>query len=150
MNTDLYLEAAAALMLLPCVFTDIRRRTVSCRYLLALLAGGACLRTAMLVQHRCGLWQTAFSLLPGGAMLIFSRLTGRQIGEGDGACVLAVGLVGGAWIASAGTLLGLFFSGALCAVLFVCRRVSLQSRVAFVPCLFAGTAAGTLLHWYGL
>ncbi len=121
-------------------FRDMRARTIPC----PLLAAGF---LTALVLDLCGTLsgrETAFSLLlsliPGLFYLLMGLISGGRIGQGDGLTILILGLFAGlsdtVLITAAAQL-----ACAVCAgLMLAAKRADLNTRIPFVPFLFAAAA----------
>ena len=120
--------------LLICTWQDVRSGKSSGKVLALFAATGI---AAHLLTDGC--WQTfAFGMLPGIVILLFGKVSGEQIGYGDGAVILVTGL-----FLTGRENIGLFLTGLFLAAVFVIglffigklkRRMSLP----FLPFLLAG------------
>lgn len=124
------------ILLIPCVVTDIRERTLPPVFMIVFGV------TAAAVNRLFGLmsWtELLLGLLPGAFLLATARLSHERIGYGDGVLFLAVGLLCGV----SGTLSILFAALVLSAVvgglILLIRRKPLKTAFPFAP--FALAAA---------
>lgn len=127
----------AVLFLIPCVVTDIRRKTVSIWYLFGAGIAGA---VFSLVLRDVPWWSVVSGIALGGVFLLLSKMTRGGIGLGDGAMIAAVG----SWIGLGQTLSALLVSlipaaiaGGICLLLKKGRKFELP----FAPFLEAGALA---------
>ncbi|MFG6356744.1 MAG: hypothetical protein K1W26_07985 [Acetatifactor sp.] len=125
--------------------SDIREQHIPGRSLalgVALSCFGACWRG---LQGETAWIELGMALLPGMAALVLARITGEQIGRGDAwellfmgnclglaDCLLALGIA----------LVGIFL---VSVVLLLLGRAGRNTRIAFVPFLWAGAAAALLI-----
>lgn len=79
-----------------------------------------------------------YSLFPGCISFMLTRLTGGQIGAGDGIILCLIGVMYPAEDVSVILMAALFLAAAYSGILLV-RRHRKEESYAFVPFLFAGT-----------
>lgn len=106
---------------------------------LALLAVASAATGDWTSLRRAGL---AAALVGGGALLLALLAQGRTLGMGDAKLLVPLAAALGWlswWHVLAGLWLGLVLGGALALVLLLAGRVTRSSRLAFGPCLVAGT-----------
>ena len=120
--------------LLICTWQDVRSGKISGK-ILALFAA-----TGMVVHLLTGGgWHTfVMGILPGIVILLFGKISGEQIGYGDGAVILVTGL-----FLTGRENIGLFFTGlflsaAFVIVLFFTGKLKKQMSLPFLPFLLAG------------
>lgn len=122
---------------------DLRSRTVPCRLL---AAGGI----AALFLDLCGILSGRVraavfppALIPGIFYLLMSRISGAQIGQGDGMTILVLGLFMGlsdtVLISLMAQLVCAFYAGSM----LVLKKAKRDTRIPFVPFLLAA-----VLVWY--
>lgn len=137
---------AAALLAYHSVF-DIRKKYIPRRSLALGVAVSCC---CALGRGLCGAasWpELGLSLLPGAAALALSKITGEQIGLGDGWELVLMGNwmgLSGCLLALGIALLGIFLFSA---VLLLLGRAGRRTRVAFVPFLCVGAVVSALHFW---
>ena len=126
---------------------DIKRQCIPRWSLSFGVALSCCYALGRGVQGAVPWAELGIALLPGTAALALAKITGEQIGRGDGwelilmgnwmglaNCLLALGIA----------LLGIFL---VSAILLLLGRVGRRTRIAFVPFLCTGTIAVLLRFW---
>ena len=124
-------------------FWDIRRKEILpvtviaagiLGILVRLIAGrNAFGRPASIME---GLAAAGIDLLPGAAMLLFSRASGEKLGGGDALMLCALGIWTGALPALCCFCLGLLLTAAAAGILRLAGRR--QKELPFIPFLLAG------------
>jgi len=95
-------------------------------------------------QSTIGEW--LFSLLPGVIVFLFGWLSGGQIGAGDGAIVLVMGLWLGYEKTIAILLLAMLLCGIFCGVLLVFKKVGRRTEIPFIPFLLIAYLIGRMIE----
>lgn len=108
-------------------WTDLRRREIDLRY-----TGVFLLFSVICQWHQGKLWD-GWGILPGILLLILSKITRGQIGEGDGIVTMAVGWPIGA-SAAWNIMAGSFFLAAVAAIGY---RVMGKREIPYLPFLTA-------------
>lgn len=137
---------AAVLLAYHSVF-DIKRQCIPGRSLALGVALSCCCALGRGLQGTVSWAELVIALLPGTAVLALAKITREQIGRGDGwelilmgnwmglaDCLLALGIA----------LLGIFL---VSVVLLLLGRAGRNTRIAFVPFLWAGAVAVLLRLW---
>jgi len=137
MKIELIRQISALALLSMAGFEDVRKKSVHMAVpLVAALAGifllicGAALHPTepgnLQVNVNENIWPLLlgafYSMLPGTFMLLASLLFRGQVGSGDGAVLLALGLVGGFETTLTSFLYGLFLSGLVALFLLAKRK----------------------------
>lgn len=140
---EMLCRGLTALFLLLCTWQDIRMARISGR--LICLFGLAGILVRVICKSPMQTW--IFCILPGVGILAFGRLTGEQIGYGDGLVMVVAGL----FLKAAGVI-SLFLSGlVLCAVsaavLFLTGKVTTRTAFPFLPFLLAGFVLQTVISY---
>lgn len=130
-----------AIFLLSCTWQDIKTGKISC--------GLFCLFTVTGILSNILLKNSLLTLpvhiLPGIGILLFCRLSGEQIGYGDGLTMTVAGL-----FLTGREIIGLFLIAlTLCSVsamvLFLFKKVGKKTTIPFLPFLTAGFVIYMLL-----
>ena len=133
------MEGIAAAYLAAMSVIDIRKKEIP------VLPGLICFGILTILQTAAGAGLR--TSLAGAALSVFlwgvSRITGGGIGEGDALIFAVTGAALGFWANLEILVLGLFLSAAAGAVLLLVRRVSVKSRIPFVP--FAAVGYGAVM-----
>lgn len=147
MDAMLYYVAVGILLLWNSV-QDIRKKTLYNRGLLLgagvmlLLFAGDCLYSGtiadLLLSEGEVPWKRLLGVIPGIGVLILSIVLRGGIGKGDGYLLCITGMALGAEQNTALLLYGLFLAGVMAAVLLILKRVKRDTKLPFVPFLFAG------------
>lgn len=118
---------------------DVRKRAIPAWW----LAAGGIFALAVaghrLLVGETGAWGLLMAISPGVFLMALSIITARQIGIGDGICVVIVGLLlgtPGIWMALMAALL---LSSGYALFLLVIRHVSRGSVIPWFPFVAAGT-----------
>ncbi len=80
----------------------------------------------------------AFSLIPGGLILLLAFVSREGIGYGDGLLILALGPALGLRVVVLGLVVAFFASGIVSAVLLVVKRARKGYMIPFVPFMTLG------------
>ena len=130
-------------------FRDLQSRTIPCR----LLAAGG---TAALLLDLCGILSGSMqagdlfpAVIPGVFYLLMGRISGDQIGRGDGLTILVLGLFAGLPDTVLITAAAQFICAVLAGLMLVMKRADRNTRIPFVPFLLAA-AAGLYLKGGGI
>lgn len=120
-------------------YFDVRWKRIP---LAALAAGGIwALVWTVINMVGQGVFQTLLAslpaLLPGGGLLILSRLTEKKVGSGDGILLLLLGLLLGAGEVLLLFCVGLFLQSLVAVVLVLIKKADKQTCIPFVPFLLA-------------
>lgn len=122
-------------MLFAAGIVDIRKRQVSRRQLLILLA--ACCAVLPLKED-FNVFDTVGGLAVGLCAIGVSVATREQIGTGDGIVIAAIGIVLGArkclWLVFAAS----FIMGVQAILVLMLKRGGRQTKLPFLPAIFAG------------
>lgn len=133
---------AAGIVLALWALEDGRRKSVS---RISLIAGGCFLYAAGLLC--CGtetvtagkrVLESGAGVLPGILLLLCARIWKRSVGTADGIVFLFLGPLLGFWKAFALLWVSLILFCLACAVLLLAGRITVKSRIAFLPFVFAG------------
>ncbi len=133
------MEGIAAAYLAAMSVIDIRKKEIP------VLPGLICFGILTILQTAAGAGLR--TSLAGAVLSVFlwgvSRITGGGIGEGDALIFAVTGAALGFWANLEILVLGLFLSAAAGAFLLLVRRVSVKSRIPFVP--FAAVSYGAVM-----
>ena len=130
----------AVILFLPCVATDIRKKSVSIWHLLATGIAGAAFS---LILGDVPWWSVPAGILLGGVFLLLTKITRGAIGYGDGAMIAFLG----AWFGLGQTLSLLLMALILAAVwggICLFRKKGRKFRIPFAPFLAAGAAVNVV------
>lgn len=123
-----------AVFLLICTWQDVRSGKISGKILVLFAATGMAVHLLT-----GGGWRTfVMGTLPGIVILLFGKVSGEQIGYGDGAVILVTGLFLTGKENIGLFLTGLFLSAAFVIVLFFTGKLKKQMSLPFLPFLLAG------------
>lgn len=118
--------------------TDIRKKTVSRKFLFILMT--VCLAAVLLkiVKREFGIIEAAGGTAIGFCAIGISMVSRKQIGRGDGIVISIIGLVLGIRkclaVVSAASLLMCFAA----IIILAAKKGNRNTRLAFLPALFAG------------
>ncbi|MBQ9612658.1 MAG: prepilin peptidase [Lachnospiraceae bacterium] len=128
------------LYLLPAGIRDLRSLCVPLWYLLGGCAA-ALVAAAIQIMQGSLTWHAAIlSVMPGLMLLMLSRVSEKKIGEADGILFLTAGLVLGSRNTCILLTISLVLSSLCAIVLLLLRKVTLRTRIPFVPFAAAGSA----------
>lgn len=112
---------------------DMRRQSLSVAALTAAFAAAVCLRLFCFGDVVSG----AAGGMTGGAVILTAKLSGGQIGSGDGILLAVTGTLLGFWANMELFLAGLFFCALFSAAAIVLLHKGRGYRIPFVPFLAA-------------
>lgn len=138
---------ATGLLLLINAIQDIKSKTVRNGGLLV-GAGAVCLLlaadgvfsgiSANMLLSAGAPWKRLWGVLPGILVLVFSCLSRESIGKGDGYLLCITGAALGFEQSMAVLLFGVLLAGICAGILLSLRKVKRDTKLPFVPFLFAG------------
>jgi len=146
-GTMLYYVTVGVLLLWNSI-QDIRKKTLNNRdlfvgagmVLLLLAADCLCSGTVadLLLSEGDVPWKRLLGIVPGIGVLVLSAVLRGGIGKGDGYLLCISGAALGAEQNTALLFYGFFLAGVISALLLVLKRVKRDTKLPFVPFLFAG------------
>ena len=92
-------------------------------------------------------WKRLWGILPGAGVLVLSSVLRGSIGKGDGYLLCISGIALGLEQNMALLFYGLFLAGSTAMVLLILQKVKRDTKLPFVPFLFAGYIL-TLMQQY--
>ncbi len=119
-----------ALLTLASIY-DISRKKIP----VLLLTLGAIGGILLLLLQKVEMAEWALCMLPGLGILFAGFITKQKIGYGDGALILALGLMEGGRRCTMGLLLALFLSSLVGITLLILKRANLKTQIPFAPFL---------------
>ncbi len=117
-----------------CTWQDIRTGRIS--FIVILVFGIIGIGINLMIK--CPPVLVFCNMLPGVGILLFGRLSGEQIGYGDGLVMVVAGLFLKGRGAVSLFLTGLFICAAGGMILFMAGKVNRKSSLPFLPFLLAG------------
>ncbi len=123
-----------ALFLGFCTWQDMRTGRIS--FIVILVFGMVGIGINLLAK--CPLAIVLCSMLPGLGILLFGRMSGEQIGYGDGLVMVVAGLFLKGEGAVSLFLTGLFLCAVGGIILYITGKVNRKSALPFLPFLLAG------------
>ncbi len=123
-----------ALFLLFCTWQDVKTGKISLRLICFFALTGILVNFVL----KSPLHTWVYSILPGLGILLFGRLSGEQIGYGDGLVMVVTGLFLEARGAVSLFLSGLLLCAVSAAVLFLSGKATAKTTFPFLPFLLAG------------
>lgn len=122
-------------MIFLCAIGDIKKKKV---WIPVIVIGGILSFLLLFVQGKAGWIECLGGGAVGGALLLFSKITGEQIGLGDGVLFCVTGLVLGFWQNISLLLWSLFLTSVMAGFLLVVKKCEKQRKIPFIPFVFAG------------
>lgn len=119
--------------LLVCSIQDIRKQEIS---LILLVAGCIPLFIISIIQGEIPLLERLTGLSLGVLLLILNKVTGDQIGLGDGLIFCITGISLGFYINSIILITSLFLSAIFSIFYVLIKKVSKKTTIPFVPFIF--------------
>ena len=138
-NTGICLaEGICLVFLCICTVFDIKKREMPISILWLGMVIAACFCLRQIAGGSLTVVQAGASLLPGTFFLLVSRLTGEQIGSGDGIMLVMIGLFIGSYRCVMLLCVALIASTVFASFLLVFRKAKKDSKIPFVPFLAIG------------
>lgn len=131
------LTAVIGILLFIAGITDIRKKQISRKLLLALLL--VCIAAVMLKED-FGIFDAAGGLAIGLCAIGISMVSREQIGMGDGIVIAVVGLVLGTRRCLAVVSTASFLMCIVAIAILIIKKGNRHTRLAFLPALFIGYA----------
>lgn len=137
------IQCVVTLGLLICMsIQDIRKKHISL-WLLLFLAGFSVVMAIIVGWSENEVKKQIFvrtlpGMLPGGMMVLFGKLSGGALGEGDGYTTVALGIQLGIFSAIECLLYGMVLSGIYCGILLLTGKGKRKDTIPFLPFLTAG------------
>ena len=132
---------AAALILVPCVISDVRRQKISAYYLMAALSGCFLFVLWRIYSAQETPSDLFLSVMPGVFLLLTAGIAPGRIGAGDGVVFLVIGLMVGCRNAFVILFLALLFTAGYGGYLLVRRKADRGQTVAWMPFVLLGYLA---------
>ncbi len=133
MIIEIVFKLATVLLLFASSIEDFKNKKISIVFPVAELVLSSAFIVYSHMVLNIAITECMASFLPGIFMIMISLISGNELGLGDGLMTLAIGPVLGFNSLSIAIMLSFLFSSFVSIVLLLLKKVSVKSRLAFLP-----------------
>lgn len=137
---DILMTAITGIWLLLCSLQDLRKKKIH----IGLIGLGLISILASFFLLDISLWNRIAGLSLGLFLLIINRVTGGQVGVGDGFIISIIGFGLGFSQLAGILILALFGAGVLAIGLITFRKAGKKATIPFIPFVFLGYLGGLI------
>lgn len=115
-------------------FVDMRKKEVPAWPLWIMVIGGVMWQ----LFGKISCYHFIMSIIPGFLLLGISKLSGEQVGFGDGLLIMGLGLFLGGREITVIVCISLLFSFCLAILVLITKKGNRKTRIPFIPCILSG------------